>query len=167
MTNSIQIAVRMETDAIKFYTEAANKTLNPVGKKMFLTITEDEKRHLDILNKILIGLDIHMSDISPMQNIKTVFESMKNEMMQRVTATSDEMEAFKIAIQMEKEGIEFYKKLLSETNNDKEKELFNKLIFEEQQHHDIFANTYSYLSDTGNWFMWQEHSIVDGGTPFA
>jgi hypothetical protein len=33
---------------------------------------------------------------------------------------------------------------------------------EEQQHYDIFANTHSFLSDTGNWFMWEEHSIVEG-----
>lgn len=165
--NSIQIAVRMETDAIKFYTEAANKTLNPVGKKMFLAIAEDEKRHLDILGKILKGLDMHMSDANPMQNVMTIFESMKNSMMKKVAATDDEMEAFKIAIQMEKEGIEFYKNLLTESKSDKETALFEKLIAEEQQHHDIFANTYSYLADTGNWFMWQERSIVDGGTPFA
>lgn len=165
--NSIEIAVRMETDAIKFYTEAANKTLNPVGKKMFLAIAEDEKRHLDILSKILKGLDIHMSDVSPMQNVKTVFESMKNSMMKKVAATDNEMEAFKIAIQMEKEGIEFYKNLLTGSKTDKETALFKQLIAEEQQHYSIFENTYSYLADTGSWFMWQERGIIDGGTPFA
>ena len=43
MTNAIEIAIKMETDAIKFYKEASEKTKNPVGKKMFLTIREDEK----------------------------------------------------------------------------------------------------------------------------
>ncbi len=44
MTNAIEIAIKMETDAIKFYKAAADKTKNPVGKKMFLTVREDEKR---------------------------------------------------------------------------------------------------------------------------
>jgi rubrerythrin len=92
---------------------------------------------------------------------------MKNEMMKRVKATNDELEAFKIASQMEKEGTNFYKKALSGAKKDKEKTLFEKLIKEEEQHYSIFANTYSFLSDTGNWFMWEEHSIVDGGTPWA
>lgn len=160
--SSIQIAIRMETDAIKFYTEAAGKASNPVGKKMFLTIAEDEKRHLDIISKIVKGLDIKMSDVSPMQNIKTVFESMKNDMMSRVEATNDEMEAFKIAMQMEKEGIEFYKNLMTDLKTNKETALFEKLIAEEKQHYNIFANTYTFLSDTRNWFMWQEHTIVEG-----
>ena len=165
--NAIKIAVKMETDAIKFYTEAADKTINPVGKKMFSSITEDEKRHLDILSRILKGLDIPDREISPMENIKTVFETMKDEMMQRVEATPDELEAFRIAMQMEKEGVEFYKKAASEAETGKEESLFRKLISEEEQHYNIFANTYSILSDSGNWFMWEEHSMADGGTPWA
>ncbi|MEK7238751.1 MAG: ferritin family protein [Nitrospirota bacterium] len=165
--NAIEIAIKMETDAINFYKEASKKANHSVGKKMFLTIAEDEKRHLDMLNQILKGLDIKIKDVSPMKNIKTVFEEIKDEMMHKVEATTDELEAFKIAIRMEKEGIEFYKKAASGAKTDKEKSLFERLIKEEQQHYDIFANTYFFLSDTGNWFMWEEHSIVDGGTPWA
>ena len=165
--NAIEIAIKMETDAINFYNEASKKANHSVGKKMFLTIAEDEKRHLDMLNQILKGLDIKIKDVSPMKNIKTVFEEMKDEMMHKVEATTDELEAFKIAMKMEKEGIEFYKKAASGAKTDKDKSLFERLIKEEQQHYDIFANTYFFLSDTGNWFMWEEHSIVDGGTPWA
>lgn len=165
--NAIEIARKMETDAIRFYTEAACRTQYPAGKKMFETVVVDEKRHLAIVNRLLQGLDIHMEDVHPMNNIKTVFETMKDEMMEKVQATADELEAFTIAMQMEKEGIEFYKKLMSEAKAGKEKMLFEKLIREEEQHFAIFANTYNFLVDTGNWFMWEEHSIVDGGTQWA
>jgi len=165
--NAIEIAIKMETDAISFYKEAAEKTNHSVGKKMFLTIREDEKRHLEMLSRIFKGLDMEIKDVSPMKNIKTIFESMKNELMQRIEVTTDELEAFKIAMQMEKEGIEFYRKALSEVKTEKEKALFKRLIHEEEQHYAVFANTYFFMSDTGNWFMWEEHSIVDGGTPWA
>lgn len=165
--NAIEIAIRMETDAINFYTEAAEKTKNPVGKKMFLTITEDEKRHLEMLSQIFKGLDITIKDVSPMRNIKTIFEEMKHKMMERVEATMDELEAFKIAMDMEKKGVEFYRKAASEALQEKEKALFERLIKEEEQHYAVFANTYFFMSDTGSWFMWEEHSIVDGGTPWA
>jgi len=165
--NAIEIAIKMETDAIKFYTEAADKTNHPVGKKMFLSITEDEKRHLEVLSKIFKEIDIKLEEASPMKNIKTIFQSMKESMMKRVEATADELEAFKVAMQMEKEGIEFYKNAISEAATEKERLLFERLVKEEQQHYDIFANTYFFMSDTGSWFMWEEHSIVDGGTPWA
>ena len=160
--NAIEIARKMETDAIKFYTVASEKTKCPAGKKMLETITMDEKRHLEIVNNLLEGMDIHVEDVHPIQNIKTVFEAMKDDMMEKVEATSDDLEAFKIAMQMEKEGLDFYTKLSGDAATDKEKALYEKLIKEEQQHYNIFANTYNFLQDTGNWFMWEEHSIVEG-----
>jgi rubrerythrin len=165
--NAIEISIKMETDAIKFYTEASQKTKNPVGKQMFLTIVEDEKRHLETLTQIFKGLNITVQDVSPMENIRTVFESMKNGMIRRVEATMDELDAFKIAMQMEKDSVEFYKKAASGAKTGKEKTLFERLVKEEQEHYNIFSNTYFFLSDTGSWFMWEEHSIVDGGTPWA
>lgn len=160
---AIELAVKMETDAIKFYYEASNRTKHPVGKKMFLTIMEDEKRHLEMLNRVLQGLDVDTKNLpNPINAVKTVFEQMKDEMMQRVEASGDEMEAFRIAMDMEREGADLYKKLASESSSEKEKALFERLRHEEEQHFSIFSNTYSFMKDTGNWFMWKEHTIVEG-----
>ncbi len=165
--NALEVAMKMETDSIQFYTEAARKTKYPAGRKMFLTITEDEKRHCEMISQIIKGLDITTKDVSPMKRVKTVFESMKDEMMKKVEATTDELEAFKIAMRMEQEGEAFYKKSLAAAKTDKEKVLFERLINEERQHYQIFSNTYFFLSNTGSWFLWDEHAIVDGGTPWA
>jgi rubrerythrin len=160
--NAIDIAIRMEKDAIKFYTEASEKIKHPAGKKMLMSITEDEKRHMKMLAEIFREIDIKIDEVSPMKNVKTVFESMKDSMMKRIEATNDELEAFKVAMQMEKEGIAFYQKAEAEAQKSKEKALFNRLIREEQEHYNIFANTYSFMTDSGSWFMWSEHSIVEG-----
>ncbi len=165
--NAIEIAIKMETDAIAFYKEAAAKVKNTVGQKMFLSIREDEKRHLDMLKEILQGLDIRFKDASPIKNVKTIFEEHRDEMMERVSATSDEVDALKIAMQMEEEGIAFYKRQASEAPSQKEKALFERLSKEEEEHFAVFSNTYFFLQNTGSWFMWEEHSIVDGGTPWA
>src|SRR3990172_5781098 len=98
--DALELAMKTEKDAIPFYTEAARKTKCSVGKKMFQAITEDEKRHLEMVSQIIKGLDITHKDVSPMKKVKTVFESMKDEMMKKVVATSDELEAFKIAMNM-------------------------------------------------------------------
>ncbi len=164
---SVEIAIKMETDAIRFYKEGAEKTRNPVGKRMFLSIMEDEKGHLLMLNQIFKGLDLTVKDAHPIGSIKTIFEEMKDTMMQRVGVTKDELEAFRIAVELEKEGVEFYKKAAREAPTEKEKILFERLVGEEEQHYAIFMNSYSFMSDSGTWFMWEEHSIVDGGTPWA
>lgn len=160
--DALELGMKMEKDAISFYTEAAQKTKNSAGKKMFQTITLDEQRHLEMIAQIIKGLNITHQDVSPMRNVKTVFESMKDEMMKKVEATSDELEAFKIAMNMEKEGVEFYKKTLAGSKKDKERALLELLIGEEKQHYDLFANTYQFLSSTGSWFLWEERGIIEG-----
>ncbi len=159
---SIEIALKMETDAVKFYAEAAEKVSHPVGKKMFLTIAEDEKNHIKMIEEVLKGLELTIREANPIKTVKTIFEEMKDQMMERIKAQTDDLEAFRIAMHMEKEGIEFYKKIKQEVNTEKEKKLLERLIYEEEQHHKIFSETYNFLSDTGNWFMWKEFSIVEG-----
>jgi rubrerythrin len=165
--NAVELAMKMEQDAIDFYGRAAELTKHPVGKKMFLSIMEDEKRHLKVNECILNRVKIDPEQASPLKAIKTIFADMKEHLAERVQATTDEMQALKTAMEMEKEGVEYYKKLAAEAKDPKEKKLFEMLISEEEQHYQVFANTYFFMSDSGSWFMWEEHSIVDGGTPWA
>jgi rubrerythrin len=160
--DALEMAMKMEKDAITFYTEAEKKTKYPAGKKMFQSITQDEKRHLEMISQIIKGLQITHKDVSPLKTVKSVFETMKDEMMKKIEVTNDELEAFKVAMQMEKEGMEFYKKTLAVSTKEKERALLERLIQEEQQHYELFANTYEFLADTGNWFMWDERGIVEG-----
>ena len=165
--NIVELAMKTETDAIDFYGKAALKTQNPVGKKMFLSIVEDEKRHLEILKCIFSGMDMDIPEVSPMKKIRTVFEENRDLMLGRVAATADETDALQIAMGMEKESVDFYEKAASQAKSAREKTIFEMLVKEEEEHYAIFSNTYQFLVDSGNWFMWEEHSAVDGGTPWA
>lgn len=160
--NALEIAKKMETDAIQFYTEGARKMGCEAGKKMFETIAEDEKRHLQMITQIIKGMQITEQDVSPMGRVRTIFDTMKDQMMKKVVVCADELEAFKIAMQMEKEGEKFYQKSLASAKTEKEAALFRRLIQEEREHYRIFANSYQFLSDTGNWFLWEERGIVEG-----
>jgi rubrerythrin len=165
--NAIEIALKMETDAIGFYRDAAEMTSHPAGKKMFLSIMEDEKRHIEMIQSLVNEMELTAEQIDPMEKIKSVFEELKDEMIADISATEDELAALETAMKMEKEGFEFYRKVAEESPDPKSKELFERLVIEEERHYEVFSNTHSFLSDTGNWFMWEEHSIVDGGTPTA
>jgi rubrerythrin len=160
--NALEMAKKMETDAIKFYTEAAGKTRYEAGKKMFLSITEDEKRHLIMIADLIKGMNITIQDVSPMKRVRSVFESMKSEMMKKVEASKDDLEAFKIAMEMEKEGKKFYEKSRDSAKTEKERALFARLVEEEKQHFKIFSNSYTHLADTGNWFLWEERGVIEG-----
>jgi rubrerythrin len=160
--NAIETAIKMEQEAIDFYTKCADKTNNPIGKKMFLSIAEDEKYHIACAIEASHGKNFAPAETTPSQDIKTIFERNKEAMLQRVSATADELEALEMAMKMEEETIKFYKKAAAHAEESSERAFFECLIKDEEQHFAIFQESHSFLSDTGNWFMWDEHSIVEG-----
>ncbi len=160
--NSVELALKMELDAVEFYTKCAKKTKSPIGKKMFLSIADDERHHIACANKVVRGMGFEPSKTTPKQDMKTIFEKNKKAVSQKVTATTDDLEALTIAMQMEKDGVEFYRKAADEASTPEEKALFECLIKDEEEHYAIFENTHSLLSDTRNWFMWDEHAIYEG-----
>ncbi len=160
---SVEMAIKMEKDAVAFYKQCAEKTSSPVGKKMFLSIAEDEQYHIVCATNVMKGLGFKPSATTPTQDMKSIYEQNKDLVMQKVDATTDDIQALHIAMKMEKEGAEFYLKAAKEASNPAEKALFECLAKDENEHFTIFQNTCSLLTDSSNWFMWQEHVIYEGG----
>jgi len=162
MKDAIETAIKMETDAMAFYREAANKTNHPFGKEMFKGFIKDETRHLKILQDTFKGIDSDIELVRPKDSIKTVFSELKEEMMQRVKVLDSELEAVNIALKFEKEGFDFYKKAAAAAESHKEKELFEKLSLEENDHYTILLETSKFLDNTGQWYMYEERGILEG-----
>lgn len=163
LSKAIETAIKMETDAVKFYREASGKTSHALGKRLFESFIVDELKHLKMFQDIMNGMDIEIKFVRPKDDIKTVFSELKEQMMQRISATTDEKEAIKVALDFEKEGYNFYKKSTLEAAGEKEKKLFEVLTVEEERHYKLLENTHRFLEDTGDWFMWEEHGILEGG----
>jgi rubrerythrin len=115
-----------------------------------------------MLRDIFQGLDIEFEFVRPKESIKTVFSELKDDMMKRVEALEDEKEAISIALKMEKEGYDFYKKSAGIAETPKEKELFERLADEENEHYSILNETLSFLDNTGHWYMYEERGIIEG-----
>ncbi len=163
ISRAIETAIKMETDAMKFYREAVIKTSHPFGKKLFEGFVVDEFKHLKMLQDIMNNLDLEVETVHPKQDIKTVFTELKDVMMERISATTGDKEAVKIALDFENEGYRFYEKAAAEAVGYKEKKLFELLTIEEKRHYELLENTHRFLEDTGDWFMWEEHGMLEGG----
>lgn len=158
----ISIAIQTEKDGIAFYEKAAEKTSHPFGKQMFLSFIEDEKRHLHILEQISKELNVPFdTDYSPRERIKTIFKNVSDTVVEHIAPTTDETEAITIALDIENKGYTFYEEQ-AETHPD-HATIFDRLAAEESEHIFILQNLLNYLNDTGHWFMYEEHQMVDGG----
>jgi rubrerythrin len=133
-----------------------------VGKEMFLSIAADEQYHFECALRMRDDKPVTPSTTTPLEDMMKIFDEHKQEMLQQIPSTADELGALEVAMKMEQEAITFYKKASALAANAAEKNFFDCLIKDEEEHFHIFQNTYTFLEDSGNWFMWEEKGIVEG-----
>jgi len=73
----------------------------------------------------------------------------------------NDIEALKIAINMEKEGLSFYTAMKENTRNAETKEIFSQLAEEEKDHLSTFQNIYETLISSKNQTQSCEDYRVD------
>ncbi len=151
ISKAIEVAVKMEKDAIEFYREALDKTDHPTGVKIFEQFMKVELKHLKMLKDIVKKIDPRAKLIFPTNNVETVFTKNWDKMKDKVDVTTDEFDAIKIALEFEKKGYDFYKKFSEEAESVEEKKLFTILASHEEGHFNFLDKVYKHIKDTGAW----------------
>jgi len=160
------MAIQMEMDGIKFYSDLAAKTLHPMGKAMFKSFIEDEKLHAKRLRALLstqneTGQVKDKSAANPRERLVTIFKEMGSELKKKVNVNTNDIEAVKLAMGIEEKGIKFYEQAAKETCKNKDSETYRFLAGEEKTHFSILKNTLEYLENTELWEAESEGRIYD------
>ena len=132
-------AIRFEMDGRDFFLRAAEQTKNYFGKLMFETIAEDELDHVKRVREIYHRWSDSGKWVSPprvfeKKDLENIFQEAKEQIPKRVTVGTDEMEAVRLAIQMEMKGRQFYSRLAEEATEEAETGFYRLLAEEESQH---------------------------------
>jgi rubrerythrin len=146
------------------YQQAADMAENPEVRTMFRSMAEEEKKKLESLGSAGERGDGAGRTI---RNLISAFERRETGLLKKIGAEIDEVEALKVAMEIETESIRLYEKLLPEVKAPGQKAVIKGLIREEQQRYSTFENTCLFLSDPAGWYMWNEQSFTDGGTSCA
>ena len=65
---------------------------------------------------------------------------------------TNELDALNIAMVSEKDAIDFYNKIKTETKDKDVKEVIDKIIEQEKNHYMIFEEEFNHLNRTGYWY---------------
>lgn len=150
--NAVKIAVDAEREAFLFYQSAAEKSTNPRGKDMFRQLSEFEVEHYKKMIHLYLSLK---------RENKWIFYAGTGEPKARNRiegsakgyATNDDIEALKAAIEKGSEAAEFYRGMAEKTDDPLGKEMFKKLVEEEETHRRLLNDQYFALQNQGEW-MW-------------
>src|SRR3989338_8450483 len=153
-------ALKLEEAGREFYLNEAAKMHSEAAKRMFLSIADEELKHIERINKIFAGIN-NGKDIkeSGWDKIKIergrLGEIFKSEIKESSKSSPDkaEQKSIKTAMENETRGYNFYDKTARETNDAGVRLFFETLMKEENAHFKILQDTYEYLFDTADWYV--------------
>ena len=160
----VDTARKTEMDGRKFYARTAEKTQNPLAKKMFESLVVAEGHHLKLIDDLARGefeAPDYNYDFS--RSLTTVFSEVGGDVKPLAGSTPDDIEALDIAIDLEDKAMAFYRQYAETGVGDQVRAFCKRMYAEEEDHWRILQSTKDYLGDTGNWYMAQEGWSFDGG----
>ena len=158
----LNVAAQTERDGVKFYSSSAASAGNELAKKMFLSLAQEEEKHLRYIEALLTRKKLAQAPNLDMAKVRTVFTQLsKKERM--ATKTDTDRQALDLALEMEQQAYNYYGKYAGEAESADVRELCDALMREENKHFRLFTNLKEYLERPGDWFMKEENWIFDGG----
>ncbi len=166
--NALEVALNNETMERNFYLKHARRTKNPLGKKMFKQIGDDELEHYKRLKELhrKWANEEKWPETVPLRVKNTVVKDILAKLVKKVDkmagADPDDLEAVRTAIDFEAKGAKFYAELRENAENSQEKRFFDLLSGMENEHYLSLKDTEEYFIDPVSWFRKAEHHTLDG-----
>jgi rubrerythrin len=168
-TQALEIALKMEKEGCEFYLKAGQKSQNQLGQKLFQSLADAELEHMEKIKKIhaaLIGAARWPEGETTFVKGKfpgTVFaEALKN-LGRLVKATSDDLEALRMGMDLENKSLLFYLDRSGQAASSGERQFYKALVAEERGHYLLLSDSYEFLTDPQGYLVRKEHHGLDAG----
>lgn len=137
-------AILNEVEGYEFYKLAANQAGHEKSKEAFLELANEELKHVEYLEALFEKIkDSEEDDIKLALDISPPSPGIYNWRKIDKEYTSMAMSVFSIAMEMEKDSIEFYEEAKAKTQYEAARELYDLLIKWERIHLEQFTEQYN------------------------
>lgn len=166
---ALEKAIRMEIDGKEYYLKASEKTGNALGKKLLQSLAAEEDTHRKVFEEIYEsirnkrGWPRKAFHTDGGRALRTVFGDAIDNMDGEITSLPEEIDAVKTAMTMENETYDFYREQSKWAAYDAEKQFYDALAAQEEEHHRVLLDYYEFLKNPSAWFVQKEHHSLDGG----
>lgn len=156
--NVFEFAMQMEKDGEAFYRQIAGKTKNAGLQKIFTTLADEEVVHYNTFKKLFERTSVDAVESNVLTKAKNIFQEMKKTGGFDVSAETPQIEAYKKAMDAEKEAFTFYEKKAEETTVAAEKIILQAFAREERRHYRLLENVLEFISRPDSWLENAEFS---------
>ena len=164
---ALKTAIQMEVDGKEFYLKAAQASRNNLGKKLLNQLAAEEDIHRQVFENIYNSLgknegwpEVH---IKPDSSLKTILSGARNEIAGDTSVIKEEIDAVETAMGLENKTFDYYRGQAKSAGLSQEKQFYEALASQEEEHHRVLLSYYEFLKDPEAWFVQAEHPSLDGG----
>jgi rubrerythrin len=145
---ALRLAMKLEADGIKYYSELSSKTKSEDVKKILRQLIEEEEKHAEKFKAWLEetirqkGLDVEADrgdEEGPFDFIDTGVFGDIWDVEKTLSSIKSDIDALSLGEWAELNSINFYKAILEKSGNEKGKTILKGIIKEEQNHLKTFA----------------------------
>ncbi|MCK5258666.1 MAG: ferritin family protein [Thermoplasmatales archaeon] len=154
--DAIKTAIQMEKDGYSFYKKAAAQTNSDMGKTIFEGLAADEQMHLDVFEKMfeetVSNTEWNDLVLSSKKYAKIPVFPKDLKEIEGDNPNSSELDALRMAMDSEKEAIEYYSKIKENLNDSEVIKIIDEIIEQEKNHYSILEGEFNHINSTGYWF---------------
>lgn len=167
LEEAITTALDYEGKVYRTYREAMERSTNEVGRRVFKTLCDEEKGHLDYLRRRLdewrstgtVSIEELDTAIPDIPAIHEGVQRLRERMAGKPTSKlGTEVEMLRRALEVETETSAFYQQMVCSLDADGQR-LFERFVEIEEGHKAIVQAEIDCVSGTGFWFDTKEFDL--------
>lgn len=148
--NALEYAIDMEMDGEKYYSEQAKLNQNNSIRIVCLILAKAELNHAQILRNKLDGLIYDLSEAGSYLKMNNIFKDL-GDFKSDIKKSPSQLDFYRVALELEKQSIDFYSNQLTSTLDINEKDLFRYLIEQERLHYSLLNEMVTMLRHAEEW----------------
>ncbi len=153
--NLLEFAIKMENEGETFYRiQAADNKENGLFT-VFTALADEEKRHAKIIADFLNDDRIKIPDSNLPASSGIFNEKFKSDTKQK----PEQLDAYRVALEKEKESIDLYRRLMENTGKMLEKNMYAYLIEQEESHYSTIESIIFHLEKAESWVESAEFGV--------
>lgn len=147
-----------EKETRQFYLEAAERTTDQRGREMFLSLAEEEEKHLRIVQAQYetlndggewVVFEETACDVADLE--ETLLSEGRRALRKEAKPDASDLDALLFGLQIENNSYEFYRKAAAETTESAGKAMYEYLALAERGHFNVLMLNYEHMVNTGTW----------------
>ena len=157
-----RIALTLEQEGRKLFTEAAAKTSSKLARETFEYLAREEDKHIERIERFFDamkrsgGEELPDTEDSKADEKLESFNLMLEGLKDAYESTSSDIEAYQMALEFESNTEDFYEKKLQESDDPKIRRFYEWLIEEETMHSRLLKSCLRFVEDPAEWFRWRK-----------